>query len=28
MDLDGVKVPRESLPNDEKMEILLKEVLR
>ncbi len=28
MNLDGVKVPRETLPKDEKIEILLKEVLR
>jgi hypothetical protein len=27
MNLDGVKVPRETLPEDEKIEILLKEVL-
>ena len=28
MDLDGVKVPHETLPKDDKVEILLKEVLR
>ncbi|UCB49339.1 MAG: hypothetical protein JSW56_00030 [Deltaproteobacteria bacterium] len=28
MNLDGIKVPRETLPKDEKIEILLKEVLR